>query len=320
MMNWEQPKAYAVKHKNEDVRTNSRSGGAFTALSDQVLSEAGVIYGCVLTKDFLAMHVRAENTEERNKMRGSKYIQSKLGDTFKRVQEDLDAGRNILFSGTSCQVAGLKRYLLKENDNLLCVDIVCHGVPSKKVWVNYLHWQEKKNHSAIIEADFRNKKDFGWYDHAETLYFANGKSASSRVFKNLFYGHTILRPCCYECPYKSVIHPGDITIADYWGIEKAAPGFADNKGVSLVLINNEKGERVFENVKEQLILKQTKLEDSLQPPLKAPFPKPKNREIFWNEFESKSFDSIARKYGGYGFKNEVKTFLGKVKRKMKGGR
>ena len=101
-MNWKQPKVYAVKHKSEDVRMDSRSGGIFTALSDKILSEDGVVYGCILTKDFLAVHARAENVEERNKMRGSKYIQSKLGDTFKKVQEDLDAGRRVLFSGTSC--------------------------------------------------------------------------------------------------------------------------------------------------------------------------------------------------------------------------
>lgn len=132
--------------------------------------------------------------------------------------------------------------------------------------------------------NFRNKRDFGWRNHVETIVFKNGKSANSHVFKNLFYGHTVLRPSCYECPYKSVMHPGDITIADYWGIEKAAPEFDDNKGVSPVLVNNEAGEKAFEKVKEKLVWKQTKLEDSLQPPLKAPFPKPKNREQFWSDF------------------------------------
>ena len=211
----------------------------------------------------------------------------------------------------------MKKYLGKEYDNLFCVDIVCHGVPSKKVWDAYLCWQEKKNHSKIASVDFRNKKDFGWHDHVETFHFENGKFTSSRVFKELFYGHTILRPSCYECPYKSVMHPGDITIADYWGIEKAAPEFDDNKGVSLVLVNNEAGERDFEKVKEMLIWKPTKLEDSLQPPLKAPFPKPENRDQFWSDFENKSFEYVAKKYGGIGFKNDAKSFLRKIKKKIK---
>lgn len=161
------------------------------------------------------------------------------------------------------------------------------------------------------------KKDFGWHDHVETLYFENGKSTSSRVFKELFYGHTVLRPSCYECPYKSVMHPGDITIADYWGIEKVAPEFDDNKGVSLVLVNNEAGKKAFEKVKEELIWKQTKLEDSMQPPLKAPFPKPDSREQFWSDFENKSFEYVAKKYGGIGLKNDAKSFLRKIKRKIK---
>lgn len=142
-----------------------------------------------------------------------------------------------------------------------------------------------------------------------------------RIFKNLFYGHTVLRPSCYECPYKSVQHPGDITIADYWGIEKAAPEFDDNKGVSLVLVNNEVGESAFDTVKCQLLWKQTKLQDSLQPPLKAPFPKPENREEFWRDFRCKSFKYIAKKYAGYGLKNDAKVLLRKIKKLViKGGK
>ena len=316
-MNWKQPKVYAVKHKDEATRAASRSGGVFTALSDQVLVSGGVVYGCVLTDEFDAVHIRADSTEERNRMRGSKYIQSKLNDTLKNVKMDLDMKKKVLFSGTSCQVAGLKRYLGREYDNLLCVDIVCHGVPSIKAWKAYLHWQEKKNHAKVTSVDFRNKKDFGWHDHVETLYFESGKSTNSHVFRNLFYGHAVLRPSCYECPYKSVIHPGDITIADYWGIEKAAPEFDDNKGVSLVLVNNEIGEGIFEEVKDRLSWKQTKLEDSLQAPLKAPFPKPDNRAQFWSDFQNKPFEYVAKKYGGIGLENAVKTLSRKIRRKIK---
>lgn len=154
-------------------------------------------------------------------------------------------------------------------------------------------------------------------ERAKGSKYMQSKSTSSQVFKELFYGHTVLRPSCYECPYKSVIHPGDITIADYWGIEKAAPEFDDNKGVSLVLVNNEAGEKIFEKVKKRLIWKQTKLEDSMQPPLKAPFSKPDNREQFWSDFENKSFEYVAKKYGGIGLKNDAKLLLRKIKRKIK---
>ena len=316
-MNRGEPKAYAVKHRDEAVVAASRSGGIFTALSDCVLAEGGTVYGCVLTENFLAVHMRAENAQERDRMRGSKYIQSRLGDTFVNVRTDLESERKVLFSGTSCQTAGLKRFLEKEYANLLCVDIVCHGVPSPKVWISYLRWLEKKEHAPVKTVNFRNKADFGWRDHRETIYFENGKTVNRDIFKNLFFGHAALRPCCYACPYKSVMHPGDITIADYWGIEKAAPEFDDNKGVSLVLVNNPRGEAAFRQVQKCLSWKQTKLEDSLQPALKAPSPRPDNRDQFWRDFGSRDFSYIAAKYGEYGAVNGAKRFLKRIKRKLK---
>lgn len=241
-----------------------------------------------------------------------------MNDIYKNVKHDLEDGQKILFSGTSCQIAGLKGYLEREYENLICIDIVCHGVPSPKVWKTYLAWQEKKNRSKVKKVDFRNKKDFGWRAHMETLYFENGRTINSKVFTTLFYGHSILRPCCYECPYKSIMHPGDITIADYWGIEKVAPEFDDNKGVSLVLINNEKGKEVFAAVRNQLKWQETRLEDSMQVPLIAPFPEPKNRKNFWWAFENRNFDYIAKMYGGIGIRNKIKRVVRKVKRKMIG--
>lgn len=315
-MNWKQPKVYAVKHKNADVVAASRSGGFFTAVSDWVFSQQGVVYGCILDENFYAVHIRAEKEEERDRMRGSKYVQSKIGNIYKDVSKDLKDGRFVLFSGTSCQIAGLKKYLGNEYNNLLCVDIVCHGVPSPKVWNKYLQWQEKKNHSKVEKAVFRNKTDFGWRAHKETLTFENGKSISSDVFTTLFYGHSILRPCCYECPYKTVIHPGDITIADYWGIENAAPEFDDNKGVSLVLINNDTGEKVLNLIKDALLCKSTKIEDSMQNSFKAPYPRPITRDRFWTDFSTRNFDYVAKKYCGVGIFNKIMRGAIKIKRRM----
>ncbi len=312
---FEKPDTYAVKHKDFNTRMASRSGGAFTALSDNVLNEEGIVYGCVLDENFSAIHLRAENTEMRNLMRGSKYIQSEMRDMFNSVKVDLENDKKVLFSGTSCQVAGLKGYLGKDYDNLFCVDIVCHGVPSPLVWHDYLKWQQEKNDSPIVSVDFRNKRDFGWNSCIETLFFENGKRVDSRVFTKMFYGNSILRPCCYKCPYKSIIHPGNITIADYWGIEVAAPGFNDNNGVSLVMINDHKGQIWFDQVKEDLEIQDTKIEDSMQTALKAPYNKPDNRKKMWDEYENLSFERMARKYGGYGFVAKVKKIIrGLIKR------
>ena len=313
---FKKPNVYAVHHKNINVREVSRSGGIFTAISDYVLNENGVIYGCVLNENFDAIHTRATTAKERDAMRGSKYIQSDLGNTFKNVKKDLVEEKKVLFSGTSCQVAGLRKYLSKEYENLFCVDIVCHGVPSPKVWDEYIEWQEKKKKSKVKKVDFRNKKKYGWREHVETLEFFNDKKVNSRVFTTLFYQHNIIRPCCSRCPYKAIMHPGDITIADYWGIEKAAPEFDDNKGVSLVLVNNENGQKMFDSISNTIKYKKTKLEDSMQPPLQKPFPEPPERSIFWNDFENKDFGFIAKKYGGESKIKDLKLFLKNVKRKL----
>ena len=208
------PTAYAVKHINDEVRMHSQSGGLFTAVSDWVLNQNGIVYGCILDPSFQAIHVRAENQEQRDTMRGSKYIQSTMGEVFSMVKADLISGKYVLFTGTSCQVSGLKAYLGKEYPLLLCMDIICHGVPSPMIWKEYLAWQEKHNKSEIVSAVFRNKLDFGWRNHTETLEFANGKKIHAQVFKGIFHGDAVLRPSCYKCPYKSLIHPGDITFAD----------------------------------------------------------------------------------------------------------
>lgn len=309
---FEKPRTYAVKHKDFSTRMTSRSGGIFTALSDKVLSDGGVVYGCVLDENFTAIHVRAESVDVRNRMRGSKYVQSEMRDVYRAVKVDLEVGKWVLFSGTSCQVAGLKGYLGVEYKKLICVDIVCHGVPSPLIWKHYLNWQEKKRKSKVVEVDFRNKKDFGWREHIETILFADGKRVDSKIFTTLFYGHSIIRPCCYYCPYKDIIHPGDITIADYWGIEKAAPEFFDNKGVSLVLNNNQKGESFFSEIKQDIEYKETRIEDSMQAPFSAPFPCPTNRNDFWNDVFYKDFSVIAREYGGDGIKAKLRL----IKRKL----
>lgn len=293
---YKSPVVYAVKHKNEKTRSLSRSGGIFTALSDRIFEKSGAVYGCILNDKLEVVHIRAVDSQGRNLMRGSKYVQSNLLNVFSQVKEDLNNGLPVLFSGTSCQVAGLKSFLGKEYENLFTVDIICHGVPSAKVYRDYIKWNEEKYNSKCVDFNFRNKTDYGWATHIETLTFKNGKRVDSNIYKNFFTGHLILRPCCFKCPYKSIIHPADISIGDYWGIDKACPGFNDNKGVSLVLINNDKGREMFESSTKDIEYKTCKIEDSMQPPLIKSFEIPKNRENFWKEYHEKSFSYIVKKY------------------------
>lgn len=303
------PIAFAAKHKSLDIRMNSRSGGIFTAISNYILSIGGVVYGCILDNNLMPMHVRAEIPEIRDLMRGSKYVQSNMNDIFKSVQKDLEEGKKVLFSGTSCQIAGLHYFLKKDNSSLLCIDIVCHGVPSPKIWRDYYKWNQDKYKSKIERVDFRNKIDYGWKAHFETLWFEDGKKVDSRIFTKLFYTNMIIRPACYVCPYKDYIHPGDITLADFWGIDKAFPEFDDDKGVSLVLINDEKGTELFDKIKSDLEIIQTTVEKCEQQPLHKPYNCPEGRDKFWHEYEKKGFRSVIKHYGGYGFKAQIKHLL-----------
>lgn len=309
-MSW--PIVYGVKHKNEEVRMNSRSGGIFTALSDYILEHDGIVYGCILNDDLKAVHIRATTKLERDKMRGSKYVQSDLGDVFDKVKQDLISEKMVLFSGTSCQIAGLKSYLTKQYDNLFCLDIVCHGVPSFGFWNDYVKWQETKHSAHCYSADFRNKIKYGWADHVETLYMIKGNDkfeVDSRIYRDLFYEHVILRPSCYKCPYKSTIHPADITIADFWGIDKAIPDFNDNRGVSLVLINNEKGKQLFDIIRNQIVCEESRIQDCMQPPLEKSFDEPSYRTTFWEEYFKFPFSVIVAKYTYHGIFQRIQRLI-----------
>lgn len=300
---------YAVKHKNYDIRKNSRSGGFFTAVSDFFLDKGGVVYGSVLDDSMVVKHVRAVSKTERDKMRESKYVQSIIEpDLYKQIKKDLAEGLPVLFTGTSCQIAAVRRYLGREYSNLFCIDIVCHGVPSPLVFRDIIQYWERKENRRVIGFDFRNKR-YGWNTHIETVYFEGGKRKNSCTFTELFYQHNILRPSCFICPYKSLKHPGDITIADYWGIDQAAPGFNDNCGVSLVLVNSEFGEKIFRDIQNLDVIEFTKteIEKSMQPPLQAPFKEPDGRKQFWIEYQ---------KTGGIAeviSRNRKKAFLRKTK-------
>ena len=286
---------YAVVHNSEEIRMNSRSGGVFTALSDYILDRGGVVYGCIQAEDFTASHIRTDNKEERDLMRGSKYVQSELGDALKMFADDMKAGKEILFSGTSCQIDAAKR-IAGKYDKVLYVDIVCYGVPSPQLVKKYILWQEQKKGGKVTNFEYRNKREFGWNSHWETLTFDDGKRVSSKIYTECFNSNLAIRPACYECPYKKIMHPGDITIADYWGIEKNAPEMDDNKGVSLVMINSDRGIFAFEKIKKDIVYKQTNIENSLQPSLIEPYSKPKKREKFWHDLNTKNFDYIVKHY------------------------
>lgn len=286
---------YVFKINDFKNRICSRSGGFFFSLAKHIINNGGIVYGVALENNIKAKHIRIDTIEMLSKIQGSKYIQSDVGKCYKSAKIDLDSGKTVLFSGTACQVAGLKTFLNKKYSNLVTVDIICHGVPSPMVWRDYLKSIEKKQNSEIVKVDFRNKYKFGWAAHKETVYFADGHTEDSGLFTGLFYSHNILRPCCYYCPYKSLERISDFSIGDAWGIDIANPEFNDDNGVSLILVNDKRAEAILGQLKDCEKVK-VSISDYMQPPLERPFAQPKERKKFWNYYHTHSFEKVVSKY------------------------
>ena len=196
-LNFEQPIAYAARHKDINEVMKSRSGAAFVAISDYILEQGGVIYGAGYKDHFRVAHKRATTKEERDEFRGSKYVQSDLTGVFRQVKEDLKNGLTVLFSGTPCQTVGLNAYVGNRlRENLVLVDIVCHGVPSPFIWFDYIAKIKKEDKRRIVEVDFRDKKHFGWKDHRESFILDDNSVITKNDWTILFYKHIMFRYSC----------------------------------------------------------------------------------------------------------------------------
>lgn len=297
--------AYIAKIKNIEKRMRSRSGGVFVAVSDIVLQKGGVVYGCILDEEFNAVHARATTTEQRDRMCGSKYVQSVIGDALKNVLSDLRCGKTVLFSGTPCQCDGMRQICPAQfREQLVLMDIVCHGVPSPNVWNDYKKYMEHKYHGKITAVDFRNKRHHGWWDHVESVKI-HGIERDSQVYMKLFYEHNILMDSCHACPYKSLERISDITIADAWGIAKANPEFDDNRGVSLVLANTERGAKWLKEAWSMCEVLAVDIKEYMQDPFKFSFQVADNYEEFWQMYDKEGFEAVVKKGYEDSFKKRI---------------
>lgn len=242
---------YAAKHCDDNIRLVSSSGGVFTFIAEKVIDEGGVVFGARFNDQWKVIHDCVETKERLSCLRGSKYVQSRIGDTYKQALHFLQSGRKVLFTGTSCQIAGLKLFLRKEYDNLLTADVICHGVPSPKVWKKFLDEITSTNRLQVTDISFRNKQK-GWRN-----YFLSVKSDEkelsdipvySGIYSHLFLADLMLRPSCYSCPAKSGESCSDITLGDFWGIENILPEFDDDKGCSVALLYNPKSKYFIEGM------------------------------------------------------------------------
>ncbi|WP_199670977.1 MULTISPECIES: Coenzyme F420 hydrogenase/dehydrogenase, beta subunit C-terminal domain [Clostridia] len=298
--------AYACYNLDEEIRRNSSSGGIFSCLADYVIEKQGIVYGVAMSEDcYSAEYIGVKCKEDLKKLRGSKYLQAKLGDTFQSIKKELRNGKIILFSGTGCQINGLKFFLGEDYDNLICVDVICHGVPSPVLWKKYAQYQEKKYNGKLIDINFRCKEK-GWQDFGikEILKgFLKNKLKKKYLSKDIdsymqmFLRDYSLRPSCYECLAKKV-KMADITIADFWGIENVIPTLNDEKGISLVLIRTEKGRKVFQDISNSMKVERVSYEDGVRKN-RAEYSsakKPMERETFFENMCNMSFNQLEEKY------------------------
>lgn len=288
---------YALKAEDPSVRKESTSGGAFTAISDAVLRQGGVVFGAVFDERFSVVHQMAETPQIRDKMRGSKCTQSSLEKVYPQVKQLLEEGRMVLFTGTPCQNAGLKSFLGKEYEKLYLCDIACHGVPSPQIWKEYLQMISEEK-GKIQTVNFRDKTK-GWHRFSLRMDCEQGgllQDMKQNPFYILFFDHYNLRPSCHRCPYARKERITDLTLADFWGIEEAMPQFDDDTGVSLVLCGTEKGKRLLDQT-QGVQLFASDWDACYQPIFEKPWPKNPRRGTFWKYCRDKGFSAGIVRFG-----------------------
>lgn len=265
------PLVYAAFSRAEMLRIESSSGGIFSEIAKVIIEKDGVVYGAAYNESFEVYHRCVDNVAELSKLRGAKYSESYLGNVFSEIKVRLKQGQYVLFTGTPCQVAGLKAFLKRDYKNLICIDFVCHGVPSPMAWKEYIKYraQQDADGKMPVAINLRSKIT-GWskYQYSNLFQYDNGKEYSSissqSLFMKLFVGDYISRPSCSTCKFKGYHRVSDMTLGDFWGIWDIEPEMDDNKGTSVVLLQSEKAQLLWEEIKDKIVFKQVSLENASQ--------------------------------------------------------
>lgn len=302
--------AYAVRHCDEQEVATSRSGGFFCALADLILSrDGGVVFGCDNSNVRDVIIKSEESSAGIKHFKGSKYVQADSRNTYEECAEFLKNNRWVLYSGMGCQVHGLLQYLQKRKistQHLLTVDIVCHGVVSPRIWKQYLNMLEEREGEAVLAVNFRDKSRFGWREHIESYKMKSGRIVTNDNWKRFYNDSAFYRDCCYHCKYTTASRYTDFTIADLWGVERVAPEFDDDKGVSLVLIRTEKAKLFFESL-EDICSKKIELREVMQPQLCGPA-KNNGTATFWKSYSKNQTNAVRR----YFFKTQTEARLDRL--------
>lgn len=257
---------YAAKTRDRKLITESTSGGIFGELAKSILDAGGVVYGAAYVDVDVVRHQRISNISELYKLSGSKYVQSEISSVYPMIKEDLLSAKNVLFSGTGCQIAAIRNYLPKDFNNLICVEVVCHGVPAPGLFKKYIKWLSQKGNASVLKYQFRSKCERPTGEHSKYYYETSKGLNSGYSYEDPYYGSflcgSILRNSCYKCNFKGRLRSGDITIGDFWGIEKTNSKINTDSGISLVMINTEKGNRIFAPLKNRLDLYESSFEEA----------------------------------------------------------
>lgn len=312
--------AFACMNLDEEVRLTSSSGGIFTLLAEYVLEKGGTVFGAAYNNRYEVEHIAIDNKKDVWRLRGSKYVQSRIGNSYIDCKQKLENGSFVLFTGTPCQISGLLSFLGKRYDNLLTQDIICHGVPSPMVWQKYLDWECYKHTSCIMSTSvpqFRNKS-FGWKKYSLHLEFENGdtltESFSDNAYLKAFIGNVSLRPSCYSCFSKSERRQSDITLADLWGIRHIVSDMDDDKGTSLVIVNSDSGRKMLDVIKEKVYMRKLDFDTAISYNSAAicSASMPGRRKNFFEDIDRVAFDKAVN--------NNVKQhgIIYKIMRRIKG--
>lgn len=291
-------KILAVRNKEKEILYHSSSGGAFSALAEEILIKHGIIYGAEYNEKHIVIHSKETTKNGILKFRGSKYVQSNICGIYEEIKSYLHKGELVLFSGTPCQVEGLKCFLRKPYENLITVDILCHGVPSPKIFSDYIKFI-KKYSIGHLKNIFMKDKTFGWGYQNVRLYFKEGytefNTPLSSLWNKIYYDHICNRPSCHNCKFTNLYRAGDITLGDFWNIEKSHKEFYSSLGVSLLMINTTKGESIWNNIKQNFAYIQSNINECMQPVLQYPQPESIEKEQFWKDYKKYGFEKVIRK-------------------------
>ena len=299
--NIEKTKVYSCKNKDERERMNSSSGGVFSLIAKYILQQNGIVFGAKFDENFNVVHDYIKNEKRLDEFRGSKYVQSQIKNSFKKVKEFLLQNKKVLFTGTPCQVEGLLSYLGKDYDNLYTQDIICHGVPSPKVWKKYLKYKMEKRGEKVIDINFRRKDILGWNNYQISYHYSGEEENihhNDDVYMKMFLRNFCLRESCYSCEFKKIKRNSDITLGDFWGIEQINPQVNDEKGVSALLVHSKKGAELFQNIEDKIDYTEEKIDDIIKfnPCYCVSTNYNENRKEFFKDLDKMNFEDLIEKY------------------------